>query len=98
VLYSLVSIVRDRNNNQAKEVKEYFHSTSIKPYRVPWSAAPLGAVMLACGYFALVWPEVMHQLEGGLMKIAVMALVSLMHRHGVGKQETAIATTQGEGY
>jgi hypothetical protein len=42
--------------------------------------------MIMCGYFAVVWPEVLHQMEGGLMKIAVLALITLMQRTGVGEQ------------
>jgi len=76
---------RGRRNDEAKRLRDYFHALSVKPYFNPWALAPLGATLLLCGYFALVWPEVLHQLEGGLMKYAVAAVIALAQRTGVGE-------------
>lgn len=67
-----------------KQAQEGLKAHSIHPRRIPWVKAPMGAVMRTMLYFALVWPEVMHQLEGGLMKNAIEFAVHKVHREGVG--------------
>jgi len=44
------------------------------------------------GYAALVWPEVMHQLEGGVMKKAVERTIRMVRGFKKGKKgATALA-------
>ena len=57
---------------------------SVKAVLVPWLLAPLGAVVLGVGYFALLWTEVLHQVEGGVVVYAVRSVVSLVEAAGKG--------------
>jgi len=84
-------VFRNGDRNKAKGVNDYLANISVKPFRNPWSIAPLGATLMSMGYFALVWPEVLHHLEGGLMKYAVVAIIVWVQRTGVG--ESFIATS-----
>jgi hypothetical protein len=62
---------------QGKKLKEQ----STHPVDNPWHYARAGATK-AWGYFGIVWPEVMHQTESGLMKRAIECIVELMQRLG----------------
>lgn len=74
----------DNDRPAIKAINEELKFRSVKPWLNPWRRAPLGVVLLTLGYFTLVWPEVMHQLEGGLMKKAIAAVVFLIRRTGKG--------------
>lgn len=81
----LAKAASEGDNQSAKDLKEELHAQSLKPWSNPWRLAPMGVILSVIGYFALVWPEVMHQLEGGLMKKALDGVVHLVQRTGVGK-------------
>ena len=51
----------------------------------PWWRAPLGAVVSHLGFFTVVWPEVVHQLEGGLVKHTAKCLTSCLDFYGKGE-------------
>lgn len=70
-----------------KAIEEELKLRSVKPWLNPWRRAPLGVVALTLGYFAFVWPETMHQLEGGLIKKAIAAVIFLMRRTGYGESQ-----------
>lgn len=61
-----------------KKLKE----NSVHPVENPYQNAPTGATPL-WGYFGLVWPELLHQMEAGLMKTAVGAIVLMMINYGL---------------
>ena len=62
---------------------------STKGWYNPWRRAPLGDTVKRVLYFALVWPEVAHQLESGLVKTAVRATTYLTTRTGASESPGA---------
>ena len=75
---------REGDTHTANAIKEELALESVKPWVNPWAYAPLGVVGLGLLYFSLCWPEVVHQLEGGLIAKATVAVVYLTRRTAVG--------------
>ena len=76
---------RTNDHNVAKEKASLLSSQSVKPFLNPWRKAPLGAIFVTTLFFGLVWPEVTHQVEGGLVKRAAESVVVIVQGTGVGK-------------
>lgn len=78
------NLCRDGNRGDKKRAKEAAFLRSLHAFLNPWRNMPTG-VNDGLGYFGLIWPEVMHHVESGLMKIACECIVKMMQRHGVGR-------------
>lgn len=63
-----------------KEAKSY----SVHPVLNPWRFAPCGDTQ-GRGYFSLCWSEVMHQLEGGVIKKSCEHLTDILWEEGKSK-------------
>lgn len=68
-------------------MRKKLKANSVHPVENPYQDAPTGAV-LQWGYFGISWPELLHQMESGMMKIGVESMVELMTEYGksFGKQ------------
>ena len=50
----------------------------------PWEDAPLGSVTGDLGYFTIVWPELLHVVEGGVVKKSSECLNAALTHYGTG--------------
>lgn len=69
------------------ELRKKLKLNSVHPVENPYQDAPTGAVQ-QWGFFGICWPELLHQMETGLMKIGVESIVEQMMEYGksFGKQ------------
>jgi hypothetical protein len=59
--------IDSRRRKDGAEARREAKSFSIHLFQNPWRKAPCGDTK-GRGYFTLCWSEVIHQLEGGIMK------------------------------
>ena len=62
-----INAIDSRRRKEGAEARRAAKSYSVFPILNPWRKAPCGDTD-GKGYFSLCWSEVMHQLEGGIMK------------------------------
>jgi len=76
----------DRGGN-AKDIKaamKPLQEYSIRDLLVPLAKAPIGDVEFL-GLFALIWPELMHQMESGIMQRSIKCMVFGVRATGKGE-------------
>lgn len=86
-LWALGSLVIDHacgcyRRKEKAELRKELKKNSVHPVENPYQNAPTGAVP-RWGYFGIVWPELLHQLEAGLMKTGIEAIVLMMEEYGL---------------
>ena len=74
-----------------KVVKRKLHKQSVRPLVNSFQDLPVGDTE-GVGYWALVWPEVLHAVEAGTVKRAVDCVKSGTVKHAKGKETTATLT------
>lgn len=75
---------RKGDKKATKRAMDILQEQSIRPTRNPLHKAPVGHTN-GLGLYALIWPEVLHQLEAGLVKKAIACLVVCIQKIGTGK-------------
>jgi len=92
---AITKLIKRHAKALREEVKEDIASTraalkerSAHPVLNPYLNAPLGDVGNR-GYFSVVWPEVQHQMEGGMMKRSIELVVGMMEERGKGEKQYA---------
>lgn len=75
---------RSGDKQAIKEAMQILHQHSTRDLDNPLHKAPLGHTG-GRGLFSLIWPEVLHQDEAGIMKKSITCNIKAIERTGISK-------------